>query len=221
MAPRITAVAPRLDTRAMDDKELRMSSAAVRKVIALASELSDDERRVVVDAITPKESLASLLQNGRRKLFAEPNGSGRGNRKASALSICTAVLAALGVLSCAETPRSSGVPPGAASHQRPAGALPATQSALQAAVGAPRPSGTVPTAGPKVERSVNESVGDSSDAEGDAMRARTNRSLSPATKDLTFVEGRVDGTLVLDRYAWDGKTRASAPTCRRRPSRTT
>jgi hypothetical protein len=60
LARGIPAVAPWLDTRATDDKDLSMSSAAVRKVIALASELSDDERRVVVDAITPKESLASL-----------------------------------------------------------------------------------------------------------------------------------------------------------------
>jgi putative addiction module component (TIGR02574 family) len=37
-----------------------MSSASVRKVIALASELSEEERAVVVDAIAPKESLASL-----------------------------------------------------------------------------------------------------------------------------------------------------------------
>jgi putative addiction module component (TIGR02574 family) len=37
-----------------------MSSAAVRKLIALASELSDDERRVLVDAIAPEESVASL-----------------------------------------------------------------------------------------------------------------------------------------------------------------
>ncbi len=32
-----------------------MSSAAVRRVIELASELSDDERRIVVDAIAPDE----------------------------------------------------------------------------------------------------------------------------------------------------------------------
>ena len=37
-----------------------MSSAAVRQVIALAAELSDDERRVVVDAIAPQESVAGL-----------------------------------------------------------------------------------------------------------------------------------------------------------------
>ena len=39
-----------------------MSTAAVRKLIALASELSEDERRVVVDAIAPKESVASLAE---------------------------------------------------------------------------------------------------------------------------------------------------------------
>ena len=37
-----------------------MSSAAVRQVIALASELSDEERRIVVDAIAPHESVAGL-----------------------------------------------------------------------------------------------------------------------------------------------------------------
>jgi hypothetical protein len=37
-----------------------MSSAAVRKVIELASELSDEERRLVVDAIAPRETTASL-----------------------------------------------------------------------------------------------------------------------------------------------------------------
>jgi putative addiction module component (TIGR02574 family) len=39
-----------------------MSSAAVRNLIALASELSEDERRVVVDAIAPKESIATLTE---------------------------------------------------------------------------------------------------------------------------------------------------------------
>jgi putative addiction module component (TIGR02574 family) len=37
-----------------------MSSATVRKLIALASELSDDERGVLIDAIAPGESVASL-----------------------------------------------------------------------------------------------------------------------------------------------------------------
>jgi len=44
------------------DKDCTMSSSAVRNVIALASELSDDERRVVIDAIAPKEAIASLAQ---------------------------------------------------------------------------------------------------------------------------------------------------------------
>jgi hypothetical protein len=39
-----------------------MSSAAVRKVIELASELSDEERRIVVDAIAPREVTASLAE---------------------------------------------------------------------------------------------------------------------------------------------------------------
>jgi putative addiction module component (TIGR02574 family) len=34
----------------------------VDQVIALAAELSDDERRIVVDAIAPKESLEELAQ---------------------------------------------------------------------------------------------------------------------------------------------------------------
>jgi hypothetical protein len=37
-----------------------MSTAAVRQVIALAAELSEEERRVVVDAIAPQESVAGL-----------------------------------------------------------------------------------------------------------------------------------------------------------------
>lgn len=37
-----------------------MSSAAVRQVIALAAELSEEERRRVVDAIAPQESVAGL-----------------------------------------------------------------------------------------------------------------------------------------------------------------
>jgi hypothetical protein len=36
--------------------------ATVDQVIALAAELSDDERRVVVDAIAPKESLEDLAR---------------------------------------------------------------------------------------------------------------------------------------------------------------
>jgi putative addiction module component (TIGR02574 family) len=37
-----------------------MSHTAVRELIALASELSEDERLVVVDAIAPKDSVESL-----------------------------------------------------------------------------------------------------------------------------------------------------------------
>jgi hypothetical protein len=37
-----------------------MSSAAVKELIALASELSEDERSVVVDAIAPRSSISSL-----------------------------------------------------------------------------------------------------------------------------------------------------------------
>ena len=36
--------------------------ATVHQVIALASELSEEERRVVVDAIAPKESVAELAR---------------------------------------------------------------------------------------------------------------------------------------------------------------
>jgi hypothetical protein len=39
-----------------------MSTAAVSRVIALASELSEEERRVVVDAVAPRESVALLAQ---------------------------------------------------------------------------------------------------------------------------------------------------------------
>jgi hypothetical protein len=39
-----------------------MASTAVREVIALAAELSENERRIVVDAIAPRESLARLAQ---------------------------------------------------------------------------------------------------------------------------------------------------------------
>jgi hypothetical protein len=39
-----------------------MFSAAVRKVIKLASELSDEERRIVADAIAPRETAADLAE---------------------------------------------------------------------------------------------------------------------------------------------------------------
>jgi hypothetical protein len=51
-----------LDNQPLCEQDLTMSSAAVRNVIALASELSEDERRVVVDAIAPKESIATLAE---------------------------------------------------------------------------------------------------------------------------------------------------------------
>lgn len=47
-----------------------MSSAAVRKLIALASELSDDERSVLVDAIAPGESVASLADEWEAEITA-------------------------------------------------------------------------------------------------------------------------------------------------------
>jgi len=52
-----------LDRRRAADQDFGMSSAAVRHAIALASALSEDERRVVVDAIAPKECLASLADD--------------------------------------------------------------------------------------------------------------------------------------------------------------
>lgn len=49
-----------LDRSPFREQDFVMSSAAVKRVIDLASELSEDERRVVVDAIAPRESVASL-----------------------------------------------------------------------------------------------------------------------------------------------------------------
>lgn len=46
--------------RPFSDHHFVMASAAVEQVIALASQLSEDERRIVVDAIAPKESVAEL-----------------------------------------------------------------------------------------------------------------------------------------------------------------
>jgi hypothetical protein len=42
--------------------------ATVAQVIALASELSEEERRVVVDAIAPKESLEELARAWREEI---------------------------------------------------------------------------------------------------------------------------------------------------------
>ena len=62
MGPGFCLIGSLLDTPRVNDKDLHMSSSAVRKVIALASELSDDERRVVIDAIAPKESIVNLAE---------------------------------------------------------------------------------------------------------------------------------------------------------------
>jgi putative addiction module component (TIGR02574 family) len=43
-------------------------AATVRQVIALAEELSDEERRVVVDAIAPKESVEELAREWRHEI---------------------------------------------------------------------------------------------------------------------------------------------------------
>jgi hypothetical protein len=39
-----------------------MSAARVRELIAQAAELSEDDRRVIVDAIAPRESIAELAE---------------------------------------------------------------------------------------------------------------------------------------------------------------
>jgi putative addiction module component (TIGR02574 family) len=62
VAPGFCPIGSPLDTPRANDKDLDMSSSAVKKVIALASELSDDERRVVIDAIAPKESVVNLAE---------------------------------------------------------------------------------------------------------------------------------------------------------------
>lgn len=49
-----------LDTTSNREHPSIMASAAVQQVIALASQLSDQERRQVVDAIEPQESIAEL-----------------------------------------------------------------------------------------------------------------------------------------------------------------
>lgn len=46
----------------------KMASAAVEQVIALASQLSEAERRQVVDAIEPRESVAELAELWRAEL---------------------------------------------------------------------------------------------------------------------------------------------------------
>jgi hypothetical protein len=56
-----------------------MSSAAVRQVIALAAELSEEERRVVIDAIAPRESVAGLAAEWEAEIArrAEPVRTGQ------------------------------------------------------------------------------------------------------------------------------------------------
>jgi len=49
-----------LDSAAVHAHASLLASTAVQQVIALASQLSEDERRLVVDAIAPKESVAEL-----------------------------------------------------------------------------------------------------------------------------------------------------------------
>lgn len=50
-----------------------MSRAAVQQVIALAAELSDDERQVVVDAISPKESVSRLADEWQVEIARRAN----------------------------------------------------------------------------------------------------------------------------------------------------
>jgi len=47
-----------------------MSSAAVRKLIALASELSEEERSVLLDAIAPEGSVANLADEWETEITA-------------------------------------------------------------------------------------------------------------------------------------------------------
>jgi putative addiction module component (TIGR02574 family) len=60
-----------------------MSSAAVHKVIELASELSEDARRVVVDAIAPQEAITTLADEWEEEIArrAEDVRSGRSHGK--------------------------------------------------------------------------------------------------------------------------------------------
>ena len=50
-----------------------MSRAAVQQVIALATELSEDERRVVADAIAPKESVSRLVDEWQAEIARRAN----------------------------------------------------------------------------------------------------------------------------------------------------
>ena len=60
-----------------------MSRAVVQQVIALATELSDDERRLVADAIAPKESVSSLVDEWQAEIARRVTlvRSGRSLRK--------------------------------------------------------------------------------------------------------------------------------------------
>jgi putative addiction module component (TIGR02574 family) len=70
----------RLDRRPFGEQDFLMSRAAVQHVIALAAELSEDERSVVVDAIAPKESVSSLADEWQAEIArrADLVRSGRG-----------------------------------------------------------------------------------------------------------------------------------------------
>jgi len=72
-----------LDRSQFREQDFVMSSAAVKRVIDLASELSEDERRVVVDAIAPKESVASLADEWSAEIERRTNlvRSGRSEGK--------------------------------------------------------------------------------------------------------------------------------------------
>jgi hypothetical protein len=72
-----------LDRSPFREQGFSMSSAAVKRVIDLASELSEDERRVVVDAIAPKESVASLADEWTAEIERRANlvRSGRSEGK--------------------------------------------------------------------------------------------------------------------------------------------
>jgi hypothetical protein len=58
----------KLDTVWNAAHALNMASAAVQRVIDLASELSEEERRQVVDAIEPQESVAELAELWRAEI---------------------------------------------------------------------------------------------------------------------------------------------------------
>ncbi|HTQ07946.1 MAG TPA: addiction module protein, partial [Polyangiaceae bacterium] len=63
-----------------------MSAAAVQQVLALASELTDEERRVVVDAIAPQESVTALAAEWQAEIVrrAERVRSGQSEGKPAA-----------------------------------------------------------------------------------------------------------------------------------------